>query len=143
VAGPTPEESPAASRRAGFFAHVLDLLAAGLAYFQARLSLAGIEGREAAVQYLKALALFVGGLVALIFGYFFICFAVVFAIAMAFGGGNAWIWVTLGAAILHVGGAVILLSVVRALIVRPVFEATLDELKKDQTWLKTKTARRS
>jgi uncharacterized membrane protein YqjE len=142
VRGSPPEESPATGH-AGFFAHFLDLLAAGLAYFQARLALAGIEGREAGVQYLKALALFLGGVVVLVFAYFFLCFAAVFAVAMAFGGGNAWIWVTLGAAALHILVGIILLSVVRSLIVRPVFEATLEELKKDQAWLNTKTARRS
>jgi uncharacterized membrane protein YqjE len=143
VAEPTPQRAPSAES-AGIFAHALDLLGAALAYFQARFALASIEGREAAGHYLKALGLLLGGVVIVVFGYFFLCFAAVFAIATAFGGsGMAWIWVTFAAAILHLAIGTALIFKVRSLVHRPVFAATLEEFKKDQAWLETKTAKRS
>jgi len=142
VAEPTPERAKSAES-AGFFDHALDLLGAALAYFQARFALASLEGREAAGHYFKALGLLLGGIVIVVFGYFFLCLAGVFAIATAFGGGNAWIWVTLAAAVLHLLVGTALVLKVRSLIHRPVFAATLEEFKRDQAWLETKTAKRN
>lgn len=126
-----------AAEAEGLWGHLSGLLGAKLAYWRARAELAGIEGREAAVQYGLALGLAVGALVLVIFGYFFLVLGVVFAIAWACGGGNAWIWVLLGAALLHVIAAGGLLLVVRMKISRPVFTATMDEFRKDQAWLTT------
>jgi uncharacterized membrane protein YqjE len=130
-----------AEGRTNVFASALELLAAAWSYLRTRLELAQIEGREAAGQYLKALGLLLGGVVVLVFGYFFFCLALVFAIATALGGGAAWIWVTLGAAAVHFAGGALLLVKVRALAQAPIFPATLDEFKKDQAWLETKTAK--
>jgi uncharacterized membrane protein YqjE len=130
-------EDHRAAEAAGLWGHLSGLLGAKLAYLRARAELAGIEGREAAVHYGIALGLAVGGLVLLVFGYFFLVLAAVFAIAWAFGGGNAWLWVLLGAAVLHILGAGGLLFAVRMKITRPVFTATLDEFRKDQAWLTT------
>lgn len=142
MADPAPERAKAAEK-AGIFDHALELLGATLAYFQARFALASLEGREVAGHYLKALGLLLGGIVVIVFGYFFLCFAAVFAIATAFGGGTAWIWVTFAAAVLHLLIGAGLIIKVRSLIHRPVFAATLEEFKKDQAWLETKTAKRN
>jgi len=136
VPQPTPD-------RPGLFTHALDLLGAGVAYLQARLALVSLEGREAAGHYFKTLALLLGGVVVVVFGYFFFWLAVIFAIASAFGGGAAWIWVTLGAALLHFALGAGLIFKVRSLVQQPVFEATLEEFKKDQSWLETKTGKQS
>ena len=130
-------EDRRAAEIAGLWGHVAALLGAKLAYLRARCELAGIEGREAAVHYGIALGLAIGGLVALIFAYAFLVLALVFAIAFACGGGNAWIGVLLGAAFLHLLGAVGLFFVVRMKITQPVFTATRDEFRKDQAWLTT------
>jgi uncharacterized membrane protein YqjE len=142
VAEPTPQR-PSSAESAGIFAHALDLLGAALAYAQARFALASLEGREAFGHYLKTLALLLAGVVVIVFGYFFFCFAVIFAIATAFKGGTAWIWVTLSAAVLHAVAGFVLLIRVRSLVQSPVFAATLEEFKKDQTWLEAKTAKRN
>jgi uncharacterized membrane protein YqjE len=142
VAEPTPER-PRSAESAGIFSHALDLLGATLAYVQARFALASLEGREAFSHYLKTLALLLGGIVVIVFGYFFFCLAVIFAIATAFEGRNAWIWVTLTAAAIHVLAGIVLVMKVRSLVHRPVFAATLEEFKKDQTWLEAKTAKRN
>jgi uncharacterized membrane protein YqjE len=117
------------------------LLAAVLAYFRARLELAGIEGREAGVHWLKIVVLLVAGLGALVFGWLFLCLGVVFLIALLCGGGNAWIWITLAMAVLHLAGGAGLFWAVKSMVAHPVFAATIEEFKKDQQWLEEKTAR--
>jgi uncharacterized membrane protein YqjE len=121
----------------GFFRHFAGLIGAKMAYLRARLALAGIEGKEAAVHYAIILGLAIGALILVLFGYFFVIFALVFLVAWACGGGNAWIWVTLGAGLLHVGGALALLVIAKAKLSQPMFTATLDEFRKDQECLRT------
>ncbi len=132
-----PIEEDRAAEGAGIFHHLSALLAAKLAYLKARLELAGLEGKEAAVHFGIILGLLIGGLIMLVFGYFFLVFALVFVFAWACGGENAWIWVTLGAAGLHLVAAVVMVLVAKARFGAPVFPATLEELKHDQEWLKT------
>lgn len=120
----------------GLLRHLGALLAAKLAYLRARLELAGIEGKEAFAHVAIMVGLAIAAVIAAIFGYFFLVIAVVFLIARAIGG-EVWIWVMLGAAGLHLGGALVLALVARARLARPIFPATLDELRKDQQWLKT------
>jgi uncharacterized membrane protein YqjE len=133
---PSSEDRRAAEAE-GLWGHLAGLLGAKLAYWRARAELAGIEGREAAVHYGIALGLAVGGIVLLVFSYVFLVLAAVFAIAWMCGGGNAWIWVLLGAALLHLVAAGGLFLAVRMKIGRPVFTATLEEFRKDQAWLTT------
>ena len=125
-----------AAQAAGIFGHLSALLAAQLAYVRARLELAGLEGKEAAVHFGVILGVAVGGLIALIFGYFFAVIALVFLIAHFVGGEMAWIWVLLGAAALHLLGAVALLLLAKSRLGTPMFSASLEEFKHDQEWLK-------
>lgn len=120
----------------GLFSHAAALLSAKLVYLRARLELAGLEGKEAAAHVAVLVALAIGALVVAIFGYLFFVIAAVFLIAWAVGGGNAWIWVTLGAAFMHFIAAAALAIVAKVKLSRPLFAATLDEFKKDQEWLK-------
>ncbi|HEY3896979.1 MAG TPA: phage holin family protein [Chthoniobacter sp.] len=119
----------------GLFAHLSTLIAAKLAYLKARLELAGIEGREAAIHLAIILALAIGGLILVVFGYFFFVLAIVFLIAMAFGSGS-WIYVLLGAALVHFVGAVVLVLLAWVKLRVPLFPLSLEEFKKDQEWLK-------
>ncbi len=120
----------------GLFSHFTTLLGAKLAYLRARLQLAGIEGKEAAIHYAVILGLAIGAVVIAVFGYLFFVIALVFLIAWACGGENAWIWVTLAFALGHFAGAAVLLFIAKGKLSQQVFEATLAELKKDQEWLK-------
>jgi len=142
VTGSSPGPSPDAVR-GGLFGPAIELFAAVWAYLRARFELAGLEGKEAGAQWLKALALVLVGVVILVFGYFFFCLAAIFAIAFAIGGKTAWIWVTFGAALLHAGGAAVLLLKVKSLVTQPVFPTTMEEFRKDQAWLEAKTAKRN
>ena len=132
---------PHAAPDDGIVRQALLLLAAALAYLRARLELAGIEGREAGTHWLKIFALLVAGLIALVFGYFFLCLGAVFLIALICGGGNAWIWVTLVLGMLHVVAGAGIFLLVKSQVEVPVFPATLEEFRKDQQWLETKTAK--
>lgn len=140
---PGPYAGGSPGTRDGLIAQGIELFAAGWAYLRARLELASIEGKEAGVHWIKALAFLIAALVILVFGYFFFVLAAIFAIAFAIGGKTAWIWVTLGAALLHAGGAALLLMKVRGLVSAPFFPVTLDEFRKDQAWLDAKTGRQS
>lgn len=133
----TNPENPRAKENIGLFGHFSGLLAAKLGYLRARLKLAGIEGKEAAIHASIIAGLAIGALVVLVFGYFFLVIGLVFLIALAFGGGNAWIWVLLAAALLHILGAIVLLLIAKSRLSTPLFPLTLDELKKDQEWLNT------
>lgn len=132
-----PEMPYAYADAPGLFAQLRAWLSANLAYLKARLELAGIEGREAIGQYVIILALLIGALIGAIFGYLFLVISAVFLIARAFEDGDAWMWVMLGAALLHLLGAVVLVLIAKAKFGKPLFTATLDEFKKDQAWLKT------
>lgn len=132
---PPPGKGP------GLIAGSIHLLRAGWAYLGSRFELALIEGREAGAQWLTAFALLIAGLFVIVFGYFFLVFAIVFAIATAWGRESAWIWVTLGAALVHFAGAAVLLWKVKSLITRPVFTTTLEEFKRDQEWLNPTNAK--
>ena len=134
---PDSLEDARAAQAAGILGHLSALLAANLAYVRARLELAGLEGREAAVHYGVILGLAIGGMIALVFGYLFFVIALVFLVAHLIGGETAWIWVLLGAAALHFIGAAALVLVAKSRLGVPMFSASLDELKHDQEWLKT------
>lgn len=137
---PDPGSPGSTGSTGGAWNHLSALAAAKLAYLRARLELAGLEGQEAAIQLGVALAVALCAIVALIFAYFFLVTATVFVIALAFGGGNAWIWVLFGAAFVHLCGAAALGLFARFKLAGPFFPMTLEELKKDQEWLKS-TAR--
>lgn len=138
MAGPNTDQ-PRDAGTAGVFGDFSALIAAKLSYLQARLKLAGIEGKEAAIHGGIIIGLALGALIALVFGYILLVLALVFLVALAFGGGNAWIWVLIAAAAIHIIGALVLLLVARAKLGTPLFPLTLDELKKDQEWLRTTT----
>ena len=112
-------------------------------YLRARLQLAGLEAKEAMVHYAIIAGLIAGTLVVAVFGYFFLVMFAVFGIAWLIGGPHTWIWVTLGAAVVHFGLAVGLILAARAKFATPMFTATLEEFKKDNEWLTTTTARPS
>jgi len=131
----SPTEEPRTAAAAGFFAHLLDFLGAGSAYFRARFQLAGIEAKEAAIHFFVILALLLASLVVVVFGYFFLCLFLVFGLAALIGGAHTWIWVTLAFAALHFGAALTLVLIARARLSEPMFAATLEEFRKDQEWL--------
>jgi len=131
---PTAEDRHRAAQE-GFFGHIAGVLSASAEYLKSRFQLAGLEAREAAIHYAIIAALAVAALVVVAFGYIFLCLFAVFGIAALIGGEHAWIWVTLGVALLHFGAAVGCLLYAKKRLSEPMFTATIDEFRKDQEWL--------
>lgn len=117
----------------GLSGHLLALLASLAGYLRARFELAGIEGKDAAGRFISA-AIFLGVAVGfLAFGYAFAWIGVIALIAIKYP--QHWGWIVLGAGALHFVGAAVCACIIRSLCKKPVFEATLEEFKKDQEWL--------
>lgn len=119
----------------GLFAHGASTLAATLRYAKARLSLAGIEAREAGANYGLAAAMIAGALFIAVLGYVFLVITLVFAIAAAFDSERAWLWVMAAAALLHLAGAAALVWLASRRLSKGAFPETLAEFQKDQQWL--------
>ena len=121
----------------GTFAHFTGFFSSTLKYLKAHAQLFAIEAKEAGINYGIAAGFVVGGLVAVLLGYIMLVITIVFALSLLFGGGNAWIAVMGGAALLHIGGAVALVLLAKKRTKTAAFPDTLEELKKDQSWLTT------
>jgi uncharacterized membrane protein YqjE len=117
------------------FSHVVGFLAAISEYFSARLRLVGIEAKEAGIEYGIGIGMVAAGAFTAVLGYVFLIITVVFAIAAAFNGEHAWIWVMGGAAILHLAGAAALGLFAKRRFQAGAFSQTIEEFKKDQAWL--------
>jgi uncharacterized membrane protein YqjE len=113
--------------------HLRELSAAGLAYLQARLTLAGIEAKEALLHFALIIGLLAGAVGLMVFGYLFLCIALTVLIAQLLGISPGW--VILALALLHfaIAAGSVLFAVLR--LKTGVFTATLAELRKDQQWL--------
>ena len=126
-------EPPAGGHSGGLLDHLSELTAAGLAYLQARLTLAGIEAKEALLHFALIIGLLAGAIGVMVFGYLFLCIALTVLIAQWLGISPGW--VILALAVLHFAVALgaILFAIFR--LKTAVFAATLAELQKDQQWL--------
>jgi uncharacterized membrane protein YqjE len=125
--------SPAGRPSTGLLDHLRELCAAGLAYLQARLALAGIEAKEALLHFGVILGLLVMAVSVIVFGYLFLCIALTVLIAQFLNVSPGWVILVL--ALLHFAVALgsVLIAVLR--LKTSVFTETLAELKKDQQWL--------
>ncbi|HET6407484.1 MAG TPA: phage holin family protein [Chthoniobacteraceae bacterium] len=123
------------TRSRGIFANAAGLLAAFVRYFKARMTLLGIEAKEAGINYGVAAAIVVLALFLAVLAYVFLIITAVFGIAALFDGRNAWIGVMGAAAVLHAGGAAVLVFLALRRFKAGAFPVTLEELSKDQQWL--------
>jgi uncharacterized membrane protein YqjE len=126
-------DTPAGGQSGGLLDHLREFSAAGLAYLQARLTLAGIEAKEALLHFALIIGLLAGAIGLMIFGYLFLCIALTVLIAQLLGISPGW--VILALAVLHfaIAAGSVLFAVLR--LKTGVFTATLAELRKDQQWL--------
>lgn len=129
----TGATTPAGGQPPGIIEHCRELLAAALAYLQARAALAGIEAKEAAIHIGIILALAVIAVFVTVFGYLFLCIALTVLIAewTHISAG----WVILGLALLHFVVAVTAILVAVSRLKMSLFTDTLAELQKDRQWL--------
>jgi len=130
------EPAPSGSRRrqTGLIGSLVALASALADFFESRAALLATESKAALVQFLIAAVCLAAAVLFFAFGYIFLLATAVVAIAHV--ANVSWLWVALAAAGLHFVIALVLLLVAGTGIRRPIFRATMDELKKDREWLR-------
>jgi uncharacterized membrane protein YqjE len=119
---------------AGLLENLLALLNALAEFFESRFALLAEESKTAAVQLLILVSCLILAVVLCALGYVFLITGAVVGVAHL--AGISWPWVALAAAVAHFIIAMVLLLVARSRITKPLFRATLSELKRDREWLK-------
>ena len=120
---------------AGLLNNAVALISALGGFVETRVSLFMRESKTALVQLLLIAAAVITALVLVVSGYVFLIVSVIFGIAHA--AGVSWVWIALGAALLHfllAGGCGFF---VMTQIKKPMFQWSIAELKRDREWLKT------
>ena len=115
--------------------NVLGLLSAIVQFFEVRFAVLAQESKSAALQLLILVGCVIAALALCVMGYVFLIVSAVVGIAHLLG--TSWPVVALVVALLHFIIAGVLLLVARSRITKPMFQDTVDELKKDREWLKT------
>jgi uncharacterized membrane protein YqjE len=103
-------------------------------FFETRFALLARESKSAAVQMLILIASLVAAIALSVMGYVFLVVSAI--VGLAYLLGTSWPWVALMVAVLHFIIALLCLLIARSRITKPLFRATLEELRKDREWLK-------
>ena len=119
---------------AGLLENLLALVTALAEFFESRFALFAQESKTAAVHLLILAGCLILALLLCALGYVFLITGVVVGLAHLLG--VSWAWIALAAAAVHFIIAMVLLLVARSRITKPVFRATLAEVRKDREWLK-------
>jgi len=119
---------------AGLLENLLALASALAEFFESRFALFAQESKTAAVHLLILAGCVLFALLLSALGYVFLITGVVVGLAHLFG--ISWAWIALAAAALHFIIALVLVLIAYSRMTKPVFRATLVELKKDREWLK-------
>jgi uncharacterized membrane protein YqjE len=119
---------------AGLLENLLALASALAEFFENRFALFAQESKTAAVHLLILAGCVIFALLLSALGYVFLITGVVVGLAHLLG--ISWAWIALAAAALHFIIALVLVLIAHNRMTKPVFRATLVELKKDREWLK-------
>ena len=133
---PALKQSAGPRDRPGFFESVSQYLASASDYFGARMSLFGIEFKEAAGNYIKLAILVVTALMFLIFGLVFLVVFLLFVIHRLTGWD--WMWIFGGFFLLSFVAMTGCLLLAWGRLRTKVLAQTIEEFKKDKQWLATK-----
>ena len=120
---------------AGLLNNLVALANALAGFFESRINLFARESKTALVQLLLIAAALITALVLVVSGYVFLIVSVIFGIAYA--ADVSWVWIALAAALLHFLLAGGLGFFAKTQITKPMFHASIAELKRDREWLKT------
>ena len=104
-------------------------------FFETRLALVLRESKGALVHILLLAGALVFALVLVAAGYVFLIVSIVFGIAHTLG--VSWVWIAFFAAIVHLLLAGVSAFFALTQMKKPMFAATLEELKRDREWLKS------
>ena len=120
---------------AGLLNNLVSLANSLAGFFESRAGLFARESKGALVHLLLLAAALVAALVLLVSGYIFLIVSVIFGIAHA--TGVSWVWIALAAAGLHFVLAIGCALFAKSQLTKPMFEASVAELKRDREWLKS------
>lgn len=120
---------------AGLVNNLVSLANSLAAFFETRIGLFARESKTAILHLLLLAAAVVGALVFVASGYVFLIVSAIFGIAHAMG--VSWVWIALAAAIFHFVLAAACGFFARTQLAKPMFGASMAELKKDRQWLKS------
>lgn len=120
---------------AGLLNNLLALTNALAGFFESRLGLIARESKSALLHLLLLAGAVITALVLVVSGYVFLIVSVIFGIAYA--AGVSWVWIALGAAVLHFVLAAGCGFFAKTQITKPMFAVSVAELKRDREWLKT------
>ena len=124
--------NPAGHR--GLLDNLFGTLNALVAFFESRFELFAQESKSALVNVLILVGCLIGAALLCAFGFVFLLAAAVVGLAHALH--VSWLWVALGLALLLFMLALLGLVIARIRMKKPMFRATVTELKKDREWLK-------
>jgi len=119
---------------AGLLNNLFGLINSLAGFLESRLRLFAHESRFALVHILVLAGCVVAAAVLALFGYIFLIASVIAGLAHALN--VSWVWVSLGAAVVHFLLATVCVLVAKTRMKESIFEATTAELKKDREWLK-------
>jgi uncharacterized membrane protein YqjE len=120
---------------AGLLNNLVSLANSLAGFAESRLHLFAWESKRALVHLVLLAGAVMAALVLLVSGYIFLVVSAIFGLAQALG--VSWIWITLAAAGLHFVLALGCGLVARRQLTKPMFEASVAELKRDREWLKS------
>ncbi len=120
---------------AGLINNLVSLANSLAGFFESRLHLFARESKGALLHLVLLAAALVAALVLLVTGYIFLIVSAIFGIAAA--AGVSWIWIALGAAGVHFLLALGCGLFAKSQLTKPMFEVSVEELKRDREWLKT------
>jgi uncharacterized membrane protein YqjE len=118
----------------GLLQNLLALTSALADFFESRFALLAEESKAALVQLLVLAICLIVALILFGFGCVFLIASAV--VGLAHLAGISWLWTALMAAGAQFIIALVLLLVARSRMTKPLFRATISELKKDREWLK-------
>ena len=124
--------NPAGHR--GLLDNLFGTLNALVAFFESRLELFAQESKSALVNLLVLVGCLIGAALLCGVGFIFLLASAVVGLAHALH--VSWLWVSLGLALLLFILALVGFIIARMRMKKPMFRATVIELKKDREWLK-------
>ncbi|MGZ5023756.1 MAG: phage holin family protein [Chthoniobacterales bacterium] len=119
---------------AGLLNNLVSLANSLAGFFETRATLFARESKGALIHLVLLAGAILAALVLVASGYVFLIVAVVVGIAHA--AGVSWIWIALGAAGLHFLLAIGCIIFASVQFTKPMFQNSLQELKRDREWLK-------
>lgn len=120
---------------AGLLNNLVSLANSLAGFFESRLGLFARESRGALLHLVLLAGAVVAALVLLVLGYIFLLVSAIFGIAHA--TGVSWVWLALAAAGLHFVLALGCGLFAKSQLTKPMFAASVAELKNDREWLKS------